>query len=132
MRLIYESFDGEQFETKEDCFNHEAKIIAREYGNDIVGLDVYNRKVSLAEGLEKFFQKSYFLLFRADKAIDFIKDQNLDQYFELPPLQKGAFFYNSEAGEWLDMDWKIGEIRQAMEGLEEIKNKLYSSEQSDD
>ena len=123
MRLIYESFDGEQFETKEDCFNHEAKIIAREYGNDIVGLDVYNRKVSLAEGLEKFFQKSYFLLFRTDKAIDFMSFHH---------FKKGAFFYNSEAGEWLDMDWKIGEIRQAMEGLEEIKNKLYSSEQSDD
>lgn len=131
MNIIYRAFDGKEFEEKDDCINYEEKIIAEKYKNDIIGLSEEFEQISLFDGVENFFQESYFVLVKTDEAVNFIEENSYNWNVYTPPLKKGTFYFNEMNNEWQDIDEKINEFYQEIEEMTGIKNKLYRLSQDD-
>ena len=125
MDIIYRAFDGKEFEEEDDCLYYEREIIANKYKNDIIGLNKEFEKISLFDGIENFFQKSYFILIKTNEAVDFIKENNFNWNFYIPSFEKGTYYYDQTVDEWRAIDEKVNKFYQDIEEMMKIKRKLY-------
>lgn len=125
MDIIYRAFDGKEFEEEDDCLYYEREIIANKYKNDIIGLNKEFEKISLFDGIENFFQKSYFILIKTNEAVDFIKENNFNWNFYTPSFGKGTYYYDQIVDEWRAIDEKVNKFYQDIEEMMKIKRKLY-------
>ena len=115
MDIIYRAFDGKEFEEEDDCLYYEREIIANKYKNDIIGLDDNLEEINLFDGIENFFQKSYFILIKTNEAVDFIKENNFNWNFYIPSFGKGTYYYDQIVGEWRAIDEKVNKFYQDIE-----------------
>lgn len=124
MLTIYESFDGVQFTNENDCRKHETEII-KFYEKDIIGLNECGERISLYDGIDFFFQESYFLFIKSKKAIDFM-NKAFSEMESCPALDEpGVYYFNDDNLEWEDADEKISSLCEEMEFIRERKKMLF-------
>ena len=113
MLTIYESFDGVQFTNKNDCHKHEIEII-KLYKKDIIGLNECGERIDLYDGIDFFFQESYFM----NKAFSEVES--------CPALDEpGVYYFNDDILEWEDADEKISSLYEEMEFIKGRKEMLF-------
>ena len=124
MSTIYESFDGVQFTNKNDCHKHEIEII-KPYENDIIGLNECGERIDLYDGIDFFFQESYFLFIKSKEAIDFM-NKAFSEVESCPALDEpGVYYFNDDILEWEDADEKISSLYEEMEFIKGRKEMLF-------
>lgn len=124
MLTIYESFDGVQFTNKNDCHKHEIGII-KLYEKDIIGLNECGERISLYDGIDFFFQESYFLFIKSKEAIDFM-NKAFSEVESCPALDEpGVYYFNDDISEWEDADEKISSLYEEMEFIKGRKEMLF-------
>ena len=124
MDIIYRSFDGKEFEKEDDCLCYEKEITAEKYKNDIIGLDDNLEEINLFDGMNNFFQRSYFILIKTNEAADFIEENSSNCDFRIPHVRKGEYYYDKTDYEWRTIDEKVSELYRDIEEIVEIKRKL--------
>lgn len=124
MDIIYRAFDGKEFEKEDDCFCYEKEITAEKYKNDIIGLDDNLEEINLFDGMNNFFQRSYFILIKTNEAADFIEENSSNCDFCIPHVRKGEYYYDKTDCEWRTIDEKVSELYRDIEEIVEIKRKL--------
>lgn len=125
MDVIYRAFDGKEFEKKDDCLCYEREITAEKYRNDIIGLDNKLEEINLFDGMNNFFQKSYFILIKTNEAADFIEENSSNCDFRIPHVRKGEYYYDETDYEWRTIDEKVSELYRDINEMTEVKRKLY-------
>lgn len=125
MDIIYRAFDGKEFEKEDDCLYYEKEITAEKYKNDIIGLDDNLEEINLFDGMNNFFQRSYFILIKTNEAADFIEENSSNCDFRIPHVRKGEYYYDKTDYEWRTIDEKVSELYRDIEEIVEIKRKLY-------
>lgn len=125
MDIIYRAFDGKVFEKEDDCLCYEKEITAEKYKNDIIGLDDNLEEINLFDGMNNFFQRSYFILIKTNEAADFIEENSSNCDFRIPHVRKGEYYYDKTDSEWRTIDEKVSELYRDIEEIVEIKRKLY-------
>lgn len=125
MDVIYRAFDGKEFEEEDDCLYYEKEITAEKYKNDIIGLDDNLEEINLFDGMNNFFQRSYFILIKTNEAADFIEENSSNCDFRIPHVRKGEYYYDKADYEWRTIDEKVSELYRDIEEITEIKRKLY-------
>ena len=125
MDIIYRAFDVKEFEKEDDCLCYEKEITAEKYKNDIIGLDDNLEEINLFDGMNNFFQRSYFILIKTNEAADFIEENSSNCDFRIPHVRKGEYYYDKTDCEWRTIDEKVSELYRDIEEIVEIKRKLY-------
>ena len=125
MDIIYRASDGKEFEEEDDCLCYEKEITAEKYKNDIIGLDDNLEEINLFDGMNNFFQRSYFILIKTNEAADFIEENSSNCDFCIPHVRKGEYYYDKTDYEWRTIDEKVSELYRDIEEIVEIKRKLY-------
>lgn len=125
MDIIYRAFDEKEFEKEDDCLCYEKEITAEKYKNDIIGLDDNLEEINLFDGMNNFFQRSYFILIKTNEAADFIEENSSNCDFRIPHVRKGEYYYDKTDYEWRTIDEKVSELYRDIEEIVEIKRKLY-------
>lgn len=124
MLTIYESFDGEKFINENDCHKHETEII-KLYEKDIIGLNECGEMISLYDGIDFFFQESYFLFIKSKEAIDFM-NKTFSEVESYPVLDEpGVYYFNDDNLEWENADEKISSLHEEMEFIRGRKETLF-------
>lgn len=124
MLTIYESFDGVQFTNENDCHKHEIEII-KLYEKDIIGLNECGERIDLYDGIDFFFQESYFLFIKSKEAIDFM-NKAFSEVESCPALDEpGVYYFNDDILEWEDADEKISSLYEEMEFIKGRKEMLF-------
>lgn len=131
MDIIYRAFDGKEFEGENDCLYYEREITAEKYKNDIIGLNEALERINLFDGMNDFFQRSYFILVKTNEAADFIEENSSNCDFYIPSIGKGEYYYDKADDEWRIMDEKLNELYRDIEEMTEIKRKLYCLSESE-
>lgn len=125
MDIIYRAFDGKEFDCEDDCLKYETMINAKRFKSNIVGLGESGEEIGLSDGLEQFFQDSYFVFVKTQEAVDFIN--NMDLMIKSPYCEMEEYYYYDEGeDEWISINEKINELYGEIEELSQIKRKLYN------
>lgn len=109
MRIAYYAEDGAEFETKEECEEYEARLIAPL--NDIVALNDKNELLPYSKECD-FFNEVRFIYFKNSNAVDaFHNEMGRIDWLNEDTRERGDYFkentlyyYNDDTDEFIEVD----------------------------
>lgn len=127
MEIIYRAFDGKEFFDVYSCEEHEQQIKAKEYDEEITGLDRYGLPLSITDNLEEFTNKAHFVGVKTERAVKFIQEAFNGEGLALVCTKIGAYKYLWMEDEWMSIDNLINKLKSDIVKLKQIKEKLMGN-----
>ena len=128
MRVIYEAFDGTQFEDEDECKDYELDCEAKKVENEIVLLDQYG-KVIAGSYANIDFDKVFTIAVGNVEAVELLT-KIFDEAGIYAPKngfkENTVYWWDDEKIEWLNVAEKIAELNEEVEFFEE---KLFLLQQ---
>lgn len=119
MKIIYESFDGLQFETEKECVEHE------EMHHNIFGYDLNGAPITDYYCIETLLEESQYLKITSEKALEVMQKRCscLTGNMTVGPI----YAYSDEKNMFIPLERQIHKLYEEIKELENIKEVILSN-----
>ena len=121
MRVIFEAFDGKQFDDEDECRDYELSQEEKEVNGQIILLNQYGGVIA-GRVSEADFDRVFTIAVGNEEAVEFLNklfDEN-GTYAPRSGFQTNTvYWWDDEKIEWLNVAEKIAELNEEVEFFEE-------------
>lgn len=119
MRIIYEAFDGKQFEDEKECEQYEIEKKVSTVKEEILFLTFDFEKLPINE---EELEQCYYLIIKTEKAFKIFEKitENWSTYNLPEDLGVGAWFYDEAKYDWIDVEEEAINLKNKLAILDKL------------